>query len=397
MTDLIVNHLKKKQFLPIVIHSFPVWLPQTQTWMYNQVKQLQQLGVEAHVVCEGTENLDQFPVANVHSFENEPIIRQALDKGLRRLKFRNHLSYLVEVGRKTDAKIIHSHFGNVGWADLGAACKLKAKHIVTFYGVDVNKLPVQYPVWRERYHQLFSKVDRVLCEGAHMAGCIVELGCPADKIKVQHLGVSVDEIEFTPRQWNKNEPMRVLIAASFREKKGIPYAIDALQIVAGKMPIQLTIIGDAGQDLDSQQEKVRILDALQRTGLKERTRLLGYQTHRAMLQEAYTHHLFLQPSVTALDGDTEGGAPVSIIEMLATGMPVVSTVHCDIPEVLGPAFSHLLAPERDIEKLADCILSLMDDPEGWPVLLQEGRRHIEREYSLQSQTESLIRHYVEVL
>ena len=58
--------------MPRVIHSFPVWLPQTQTWMYNQVKQLQQLGVEAHVVCERIENLDRFAVANIHSLENEP-------------------------------------------------------------------------------------------------------------------------------------------------------------------------------------------------------------------------------------------------------------------------------------------------------------------------------------
>jgi colanic acid/amylovoran biosynthesis glycosyltransferase len=230
-----------------------------------------------------------------------------------------------------------------------------------------------------------------------MAGCVEKLGCPSHKVKVQHLGVNVDDILFKPRQWCKNEPLRVLIAASFREKKGIPYAIEALQIVAREVPILLTIIGDAGQDPGGHQEKVHILKTLESSGLKDDTRLLGYQTHQAMLQEAYAHHVFLQPSITATDGDTEGGAPVTIIEMLATGMPVVATTHCDIPEVMGPAFSHLLAPERDVAKLADCILSLLDVPGSWLVLEGKGRKRIECEYHYLRQAKRLVDHYNEIL
>ena len=393
MASSTIEKQEKDQIKLKVIHSFPTWLPQTQTWMYNQVKQLQRLGVEAHVVCERTENLDQFSVANIHSLENEPLFRQVWETGLRKLRIRRYLKYLVETSRKTDAKIIHSHFGNVGWANLGAVRKLRAKHVVTFYGLDVNRLPVQHSVWRERYHRLFAEVDLVLCEGSHMARCVVALGCPDHKVKVQHLGVDVDNILFQPRQWQPDEPLRVLLAASFREKKGIPYAIEALQIVAREQPVELTIIGDAGKELESQQEKARILAALERSGLKEHTRLLGYQTHQAMLQEAYKHHLFLQPSITAQDGDTEGGAPVAIIEMLATGMPVVATTHCDIPEVVGPAFAHLLAPERDVAKLAACIQVLLDEPRQWPGLAQEGRKRIEKEYHQIKQAERLSDHY----
>ena len=391
----IANHSRNQKTLK-VIHSFPRWLPQTQTWMYNQVKQLQQLGVEVHVVCERTYNLDQFAVANIHSFENKPILRQVWEKGLRQLKIRHHLNYLVDISKNTGTKLIHSHFGNVGWANLGAVRKLKARHVVTFYGRDVNKLPVQHPVWRSRYRRLFAGVDLVLCEGSHMAGCIAELGCPDHKVKVQHLGVDVDNILFQPRQWHTDEPLRVLMAASFREKKGIPYAIEALQLVAREVPVLLTIIGDAEQDQESLQEKASILTALERSGLKEHTRLLGYQAHQTMLKESYNHHLFLQPSITARDGDTEGGAPVSIIEMLATGMPVVATTHCDIPEVVGPAFTHLLAPERDVAKLAKCIQSLLDEPGSWSSLAREGRKRIECEYHRLRQTERLIDYYNEI-
>ncbi len=394
---MIVENQNKQQMAQKIIHSFPIWLPQTQTWMYNQVEQLQNLGVETHVVCERTDNLDQFSVANIHSLENEPRFIRLLDKGVRKLRFRRYLHHLVAVGRKEQVKIIHSHFGNIGWANLGAVRKLKAKHIVTFYGLDVNKLPVQFPVWRKRYKQLFAEVDRVLCEGSHMARCVVELGCPEQKVKVQHLGVDVDKIIFKPRKWHPGEPLRVLIAASFREKKGIPYAIEALEIIAREVPVQLTIIGDAGQDPESQQEKQRILTALDRTGLNEHTRLLGYQPHETMLQEAYKHHLFLQPSITATDGDTEGGAPVSIIEMLATGMPVIASTHCDIPEVTGSAYGQFLAPERDVVKLAECIQLLLDKHDDWSRLTLAGRNHIETEYHWVRQAESMIEHYNEIL
>jgi colanic acid/amylovoran biosynthesis glycosyltransferase len=115
-----------------------------------------------------------------------------------------------------------------------------------------------------------------------------------------------------------------------------------------------------------------------------------------MLDETYRHHIFLQPSVTASDGDTEGGAPVSIIEMMATGMPVVSTRHCDIPEVLGPELSDLLAPERDSAALADIIQSLCGDPGRWRAIAEYARHRIETEYNREVQAHRLIRHYRDI-
>jgi colanic acid/amylovoran biosynthesis glycosyltransferase len=380
-----------------VLHSYPIWLGQTLTWMHTQVAELQRMGVDAQVVCERTENLDQFNVNNIHCLANEGRVKQQWDKGLRKLRVRRHLNYLVEVGNKTGASIVHSHFGNIAWENLGAVRKLGAKHVVTFYGLDVNKLPTQYPIWRKRYHQLFEEADLFLCEGSHMANCLVELGCPEYKVKVQHLGVDVERFEFKPRRWNIGEPLRVLIAASFREKKGIPYAIEALGILSKEMPVELTIIGDAGSDVGSQQEKMNILERLESSGLKSKTRMLGYQPHSVMMQEAFDHHVFLHPSVTASDGDTEGGAPVSIIEMLATGMPVVSTTHCDIPEVMGLEAARFLAPERDVEALVKIIRALIEKPESWKWMSSMSRNWVATEYELKKQTKGQVDHYLGII
>ncbi len=379
-----------------ILHSCPIWLPQTQTWIHSQVAELQRLGMDVHVACERTENLKQFTVANIHCFENESRAKQAWEKGLRKLQLRRHLNYLVEIGEKAGATIVHSHFGNIGWANLAAVRKLGAKHVVTFYGFDVNKLPTLFPKWRKRYRQLFEEADLFLCEGAHMARCIVNLGCPEQKVKVQHLGVDVERLQFKPRQWRPGQPLKVLIAASFNEKKGITYSVEALGKLRHSIPIELTINGDARPDAASQKEKAKINHALEICGLKHKCRLLGYQPHSAMLQEAYTHHVFLHPSVTAADGDTEGGAPVSIIEMLATGMPVVSTTHCDIPEVMGESLSYLLGPERDPDSLAIIVRSLIENSESWRWIATRARERVLAEYDLRVQTRRLAEHYASI-
>jgi len=379
-----------------VVHSVFSWLPLTEVWLYNQVCFLPS-EVESHIVCERTENLDQFGLPNIHSLSNASKLHYYWDKGLRKLKIRCHLGFLVKQIKRYRIQILHSHFGNMGWANINAARSANVKHVVTFYGLDVNRLPTIDPRWRVRYRTLFSHVDRVLCEGPFMAKCIVKMGCPEDKVQVQHLGVKINEIVYEPRTWCRGEPLRVLIAASFREKKGIPYALEALGHLRKEIPLQITIIGDATSEPRSQAEKKKILDTVKRHSLEDCVGFLGYQPHDILFKEAYKHHIFLSPSVTASDGDTEGGAPVAIIEMMATGMLVVSTRHCDIPEIVKDGETGLLADEGDVKGLTDKLIWLINNPEKWGELTIAGRKHVEKEYDARIQGIKLAGIYRDVL
>lgn len=369
-----------------VIHSYPEWLPQTQTWMYNQIRYLSD-DIVSHIVCETTRNLEQFRLPNIHALSEAPRVRFVWDKALRKLKLRRHLGFQVQIAREVQARILHSHFGNIGWADLPVARLAGLKHVVTFYGMDVQYLPQQEPVWLKRYQELFRSVDRILCEGPHMASCIARLGCDPAKITVQHLGVQLDEIPFQPRRWSPGEPLRILMAASFIEKKGIPYALEALGKLQGDVPLEMTLIGDARSEERSQKEKRLILETMSRLGLK--VQMLGYQPHSRLFEESYRHHVFLSPSVTSADGDTEGGAPVSLIEMAATGMLIVSSRHADIPSVIVDGETGLLADERDSEGLYQHLKWLVTHPERWDGMLLAGRAHVEREYDAAVQGERL--------
>ena len=379
-----------------VVHSVFSWLPLTEVWLYNQVFFLPP-EVESHIVCEKTENLDQFALPNIHALYDASKLRYYWDKGLRKLKLRRHLGYLVKQIKRYRIQILHSHFGNMGWININAARSANVKHVVTFYGLDVNRLPTIDPRWHDRYRRLFDHVDRVLCEGPFMAKCIVKMGCPEDKVQVHHLGVRVNEIAYEPRTWCRGEPLRVLIAASFREKKGVPYALEALGRLKKEIPLQITIIGDATFEPRSQHEKGKILETVKRHSLEDCISFLGYQPHNILFKEAYKHHVFLSPSVTASDGDTEGGAPVAIIEMMATGMLVVSTRHCDIPEIVKDGETGLLADERDVEGLADKLMWLLNNTKRWSELSMAGRKHVEKEYDARIQGIKLAAIYRDVL
>jgi colanic acid/amylovoran biosynthesis glycosyltransferase len=255
---------------------------------------------------------------------------------------------------------------------------------VTFYGLDVNYLPKSNPAWYDRYRRLFAAADRFLCEGSHMAQRLEQLGCPANKIDVHHLGVNVRKITFHPRVWQTG-PLRILMAATFKEKKGIIYGLEALGKLQSKFPLEITLIGDATAEPRSQLEKQKIMAAINRNHLVSRVHILGYQPYSRFMEEAYQHHIFLSPSVTAADGDTEGGAPVSLIDLSASGMPIVSTRHCDIPEVIQDEKSGLLADERDVDGLANALEWMAIHKDSWKPMAISGRQHIEAEYNAERQ------------
>jgi colanic acid/amylovoran biosynthesis glycosyltransferase len=363
--------------------------------MYNQAKYLP-ADIEPHIVCATTENLDQFYLPNIHVIREKSFLNFYATSGLKGARTLARLLWLWRICQKTNSHIVHSHFGTTGWFDSLVVRHTKARHIVTFYGVDVNMVPTQNPKWVKHYKALFNSADLFLCEGAHMAGCLVKFGCPADKVKVQHLGVEVDKIPFKPRRWRIGEPLRVFIAAAFFEKKGIPYALDTLGRLQEEIPLEISIIGDAYPEERSQKEKERILGVIEKYKMQPIVNMLGFQPHSVLMGEAYKNHIFISPSVTASDGDTEGGAPVTIIEMAASGMPIVSTKHCDIPGVIEDGVTGLLSPERDINSLVLHIRWLLENNNSWERMVEAGREKMEREFDVRVQTKKLGDIYMEI-
>ncbi len=379
-----------------ILHNASSWLPLTQTWMYTQLKYLPE-GFEAQVACLTTQNLEQFgDVDAIYCLKDRASPLDFLVRRVfRKTRLRRGLGWLKKPLKELNPDIIHSHFGYIGWKVL-PEIKNGTPHVVTFYGADLSLLPEADPRWKDRYKELFAKVSGVFCEGEHMAACIQELGCVQDKIHVQRLGIRLDRIPFKPRTWNGTGPLCVLLAGTFTDKKGFPYAVAALSMLAKDVDLDVTVIGDARAKEADQVEKGKILQAIEEGGLGDKITLLGYQPYSILFDEAYKHHIFLSPSVTAESGDTEGGAPVTLIEMAATGMPVVSTKHCDIPGVILDGQTGMLADERDVEGLYERLLWLAESPEKWREMLDKGRKHLETNFDARKQGRKLAEKYAQV-
>ena len=118
--------------------------------------------------------------------------------------------------------------------------------------------------------------------------------------------------------------------------------------------------------------------------------MTGYVPHNRLIEIAYDHHIFLAPSVHASDGDAEGGFPVILTEILATGMPVVAFNHCDIPEIIQDGKTGFLVPERDVDALTEKISYLIEHPEMGAEIARAGRTHVEANYDIDKLNDRLV-------
>lgn len=367
-----------------VLHYCDIWLGRTENWIYPQVTRLPTEWRSA-VACRSRANAAEFPHDPVYCETDLPYWRQSLDRIAHMVRWRQYPSILDEALKQERPDVLHSHFGTSGWRNLQAARRARCRHVVTFYGGDASMVPQSMPWWRRRYRKLFAEADQMLCEGPFLANSLVKLGCAPNKVRVFHFGIRTWEIPFQSRVWNPGTPLRVLMAASFRQKKGIPIGIKALDRLAARVPVELELVGDAGGDPASQREKERIEESLRGLRHLHSVNRYGYVSKADLLKIAARAHVFLCPSITADDGDAEGGAPVVLLEMAAAGLIVVGSTHCDIPNQLRDRQTGLIATEGSVEATAEALEWVATNPHRWPDISRAARTDIEERFDARRQ------------
>lgn len=372
-----------------VVHAVRSYLFLTGSWLYEQVRR--EGGLRSEVLTHRLENLDVFPMPRerIHLLQDPFPGTSGLSAAARRvdeLLTRRRFTQRVQVIKEAKGRVIHAHFGPMGYRMLGPSQELGVPLVTSFYGADVSRVPAERRIWRKRYQELFRHGQLFLCEGPHMAAILEKLGCPEDKIQVLRLGVDVDKIRFRPRNRSENGKTRLLLVGSFREKKGIPYAIEALALAKREFPsLALSIIGGAKSSSEQ-----RLMDRCKRfvreAGLERDVSFLGYVKHGEYLEELAKAHILLAPSVTATNGDSEGGSPVVVTEAAAAGMPVIATRHADLPEIVKDEETGMLIPERDPGALAKAMVRLAGAPESWENMGHSARALVEAEFNAEQQS-----------
>ena len=352
---------------PVVVQRCDRFVARTMNWLYDHLRCVPRY--QPLVVTDELENRAEFPELTAWQVDKNALARSLW----RRVSGNDADPFAVRRLRRVAPRALHSHFGYVAVDDLGLWKSLRVPWVIGFYGADVYALG-RRDDWRRRYAEVFRACARVLALGPVMAQHIERLGCPADKIAVHPLGVDASDLPEAPRTWRAGEPFKVLFAGTFREKKGVQYSLKAIADArkAG-VPVELHLVAEATSkpgDRETEADAVRLIESL---GLTDAVIRYTFLTFRELLALALRCHVFLAPSVTAADGDSEG-TPFVLQQMMATAMPAIATVHSDIPYIFGE-LTHLLVAERDAPAITERLLAYAGNP---ALLAEHGRLFRER-------------------
>jgi colanic acid/amylovoran biosynthesis glycosyltransferase len=298
-----------------------------------------------------------------------------------------HEVFLRHAFRKNQIALLHAHFGPEGWALANLKKSLNLPMVTTFYGYDASYLAGQ-PLWRDRYRQLFAAGDLFLAEGPVLRKRLEALGCPTGKVDIQPIAVPVDRISWRMRQPARHDPRLFLFCGRFVEKKGLIYALRAFKALLdeGCDGFEFRVIGDG-------KEMTTIREFVVEQGLGRHVKLLGLLSHSDFYRELSRAEVLVAPSVTSDSGDTEGGAPTTILEAQAAGLAIVATRHADIPFVVSEGESALLAPERDVQALQTHLRFFVEHPETLASFGRAGRSFVERRHDIRIEARKMQARY----
>jgi colanic acid/amylovoran biosynthesis glycosyltransferase len=287
-------------------------------------------------------------------------------------------SALLEIPRPD---VVVCHFGHQGnlMVKLRSIMALDFPVATIFHGADITEF---IAVFGDRaYDELFDKGQLFLPVSNFFVDRLLQLGCPVSKTFVQRMGI--DQKLFPPsREGTLGEnfgDFKFLSIGRLVEKKGHADAITAFGTIKRKysdVGMTLNIIGDGPlrKDLEARIEELEI---------KSCVNLLGPLPREKVFQHLATSHAFILASVTSSSGDMEG-LPVSILEAMTFELPIISTKHSGIPEIVEDGVSGFLAEEHDVETLAVNMGKLIEERELCRKMGKAGRARILSEMNLEA-------------
>jgi len=300
---------------------------------------------------------------------------------------------LFDIFQGSNPDIIHAHFGPMGVMVAPIARKLGIPLVVSFLGYDGSRA-IRSKRWRKNYQSLDSDILAVIGISSDMCNRIHSVGFEKDKIHRIHLGVSIDKFSMRdPKRDFDRKSVKCLHVGRLTSKKSPLKLIEvfyiAYQALLPNIDLKLTIAG-GGELYDLVENKVKELK------LEKQIDILGDVNHEDVIKLFHETHIYTQYCEVAPDGDVEGQG-VTFVEASASGLPIVTTRHGGIPDVVLNGQTGYLVEEGDIQGMADKIIELACHPEQWTIFGTAGRKHVEKTFTLDRQMEQTLALYQQIL
>src|SRR5260370_3743915 len=250
--------------------------------------------------------------------------------------------------------LVYIHFGHNGVHLLPFIKEWDRPCVVSFHGADValKEDIANYPA---KLCQLFEAVPLVLARSQSLADRLIQMGCPPEKLRINRTGVPLDEFPFVARQPPADGCWQVMQACRLIPKKGVATSLRAFAVFKRDYPRAKCLIAGKGR----LQPELEMLAA--GLGILKDVHFIGFLSQRHLMELYADSHLFLHPSERPPDENKEG-VPNSILEAMATGLPVAATQHGGIPEAVEHGRTGWLVPEEDHVALANVMQEITRSP-----------------------------------
>jgi colanic acid/amylovoran biosynthesis glycosyltransferase len=258
--------------------------------------------------------------------------------------YRGELQVLIKMLRRRPADLMHVYFGHTGVHLLPFIQEWNRPTVVSFHGMDIQSRP-QQDGYDDQMRLLLGTLPLVLARSRSLFAALEKWGCVPERLRLNRTGIPLDQFPFSPRPLPADGAWRFVQACRLIEKKGLLTALRAFAkfraahpkarcVIAGEGPMKETLMALAGE-----------------LGITDGVELRGFLSQSALAQVYVNSHVFVHPSEMPADQNQEG-VPNSMLEAMATGLPVVATTHGGIPEAVTHERTGLLVPERNVEALA---------------------------------------------
>lgn len=272
--------------------------------------------------------------------------------------------------RQEKVDVVLAEYGPTGGLVTEACRRAGVPLVVHYHGFDAHDRQA-IAEYADFYRDSYEYASAVIGVSEAMCRSLEALGCPPEKIVYNPYGVDLEL--FRPVD-PASSPATFLSVARFAEKKAPHHTIEAFRKVREQYPDARLVMAGKGP-LWGQSKKLAA-----RLGLAEAVEFAGVLTHEQIYECMKSARAFVQHSVTAGSGDSEG-TPNSILEAGAAGLPAVSTRHAGIREAVLHGKTGFLVEEHDVEGMAAYMCQLAVDPLLAASLGANARLHIEEHYS----------------
>lgn len=386
-----------------VVHLFDWYLPSTLSWtsrLLDRLKPRVELAIAAPWIVDGPfahPDLQQFrfPAQNwffprVKTEWEYPFWQRIFARSQRFLP--SYPQWLHRRLAKSPPDILHAHFGPTGCLYVSMAKKLGCPLVVTFYGFDYQKILNRRPVFKTRYKRLFEVAESVVTASPTGASALEKLGCPPQKIAIVPPSPDLDRFSFLPRSKQAGQ-LRLVQAATFTPKKGHRTTLEAFALAVRRCPgLHLTLVGERYDAATV----ATVAGLIRKYALDKHIDWLDFVPHADMPAFLGRFDAFVQPSETTPEGDHEA-TPVALLEAMATGLPVLTTRHFDLPDLVPHGQTGYLSDEKDAPGLAssmECFLNMK--PSEYQMFSHNARRHVEQHFNIGLSAARLLRVYEQI-